>query len=188
MEKLRKNFLLIAISILLSYCFTSYTVHAQNRGNQDALQPVQGLSIFDAKGKRVGTVLGSTGYNGIPPSVAFRLDGRLIILEVERHRFTGNGFTRTFSSFYFESDNCTGTPFVSGPAESGDTLAPHHILDGNVLLAPDGATRNIIVKSQGSTNLPNQCEIHATPFPSLASPWRFLVDLSTQFQPPFTMK
>jgi hypothetical protein len=188
MKQLREYMLLAALSVLLLHSFTSYKAYAQNKGKQDALQPVQGLTVFDGNGKRVGTVLGFAGGSGAFPSVAFRLDGRLIILNVERHRFTGSGFTGTFGSFYFESANCTGTPFVPGPAGSGDTLAPGHILDGTFLLAPDGAARTIIVRSQGSTSLPTQCEIHATPFPSVASPWRFLIDLADEFQPPFTLR
>ena len=193
MKNLRENFLLAALSVLLGFSFTGYKAYAQNKDNQDALQPVQGLTVFDAKGKRVGNVLGFTldtgGFWGGAATVALRVGGELVILYVTPDGFTGSehGFTKNMNPLYFESSGCTGAASMN-PQTVNPALAPPHILHGTKLYAFDGPPRTVIVGSLGYSDIrDNPCQ-PVNPHEILAQPLRFLIDLGTQFQPPFTMK
>ncbi|OFW39298.1 MAG: hypothetical protein A3J28_17635 [Acidobacteria bacterium RIFCSPLOWO2_12_FULL_60_22] len=183
MKKLRSGSLLAVVSIFLGCGFLSYETHAQNN-----LQPVERVTVYDANAKRVGVVLGFHPGAGLGiPIIAFRVDGRLATLLVEPHRFFGFGATGSAGNLLFESANCAGTPFLSGaPSPS---LAVNNVLDGTKLYANEYPTqRTIIVRSQGSTSQSNvPCE-PVNPFQVVASPLRFLIDLGTQFQPPFTLR
>ena len=177
----------LALAFLLN--FSSQRAIAQDRGDKDTLQPVQGLTVFDANSKRVGAVLGFTGSNGNDTVVAFRFRGELIIIAIDGNglRFAPSPFGWGANPFFFESSNCMGTPFELA-SSTRPTLAPSIFLMGSNLYTPDGPPRNIIARSRKSMNFPdNPC----FPVNSLATtgiPWRFLIDLGTQFQPPFTMR
>ena len=158
MEEFRNNFGLAALALLLGCSFASYKANAEdkdNKDNKDRARLVQSLSVFDANGKRVGNVLGFFGANAI---IAFRVDGEVVILGLNHAIFESvNQFAERRSDLYFESANCTGTPF--SPAGSPNpALAPFHILDGTKLYAFDGPPRTIIVRSLGSTSFPNSCQ------------------------------
>ena len=153
---------------------------------EDTLQPVQGLTVFDAKGKRVGTVIGFGNTTELP-TVAFRVHGRLVILKVDRDRFTNSRFAVT-NSIFFESGNCTGTAFASmEPLSDTFTLAPIHILNGMGVYAFNGPRRTVVVGSQKSSDSPNQC-MALSSYEDFLVPLRLLIDLGTQFQPPFTLR
>ena len=188
MKKLRQNLLLAVLCGLIGSSFTGYKAYGQNKKSQGALQPVQGLTVFDAKGQRIGTVLGFGSASGSFPTIAFRVEGRLVILNVEQHKIRGGEFTREVSSFYFESPNCTGPAFGS-PGTPDATVAPIQVLDGTKLYVVDGPPTTIFVRSQGSTSSPsNPCVTIDPPFQTVGKPVRFLIDLADHFQPPFTLR
>ena len=184
MKNLRKGLLLTSVFLLLGCSFASYKAYAEDKTNKGRLQPANDLTVFDGTGKRVGIVLGFFGTNA---TVTFRLDGEVVIIGVNRERFDFvNGYTSRDLEFYFESSNCTGMPFTIW---SGGTtqLAPIHVIDGTNLYGLDGPLKSIIVRSRGSIVNPSIC----TPVNSFqwnSFPLRFLIDLSTQFQPPFTVR
>ncbi len=149
---------------------------------QTAVQPVERLTVVDANGKRIGAVVGFDTY----PVVAFRVEKRLVILRVDWNQFLGQGtLTAENRQFYFESSNCTGTPFTIGAV--GPRLAPLHLLDLYKVLAQDGPSRTIVVRSQGSTST-DACEPVNAVNVTGATPWRLLIDLNTQFQMPLALQ
>lgn len=156
---------------------------------QGDLQPVERLSVIDSSGKKVGTVLGFAEFSDRRelPVVAFRADRRLILLRVDRDGFAGTEVTRQMS-FAFESTNCTGTPLISAAFDfDGLALTRIHILDANRIYAPDGPPMSVTVRSVGSAAPSGQC--NNVLFPSqYVRPWRFVVDLTTRFQPPFSLQ
>jgi len=177
-----KDFRVIVLSLLLGLGLAHQNGFA---GEKSTTQPVQSLSVFDSNGKRVGSVLGFAGSNELP-TVGLRVDGRLIVLKVERDKFSQSGFTAEYSTLYFESSNCTGTPFIPGTA--APLPAPFNILDGTKLYAFEGPQRDLIIRSTGSTSLPNiPCE-PVNSVPGFMQPLRFLTDLAEHFQPPFTLR
>ena len=184
MKNLRKGLLLISIFLLLGCSFVVYKAYAEDKANKGRLLPANDLTVFDGTGKRVGTVLGFWGTNA---TIAFRLDGEMVIIGVNRERFDFvNGYTSRDLEFYFESSNCTGTPFTTWTGGTTTQLAPIHVIDGTNLYGLDSLT-SIIVKSRGSIINPSIC----TPLNSFQTnsfPLRFLIDLNTQFQPPFTVR
>lgn len=184
MNELRKYVILAIVSVLFLLSFASHKTYAEDK---DRPQPVQGLTVFDANGKRVGSVLGFGGTSELP-TVAFRVDGRLVILNVGRNRFEQSGFTGDFTtgSFLYESANCVGAPFfVLLPP---DTSSPFHILNGTKLYALAGAPKTIIVSSEGITTFTNSSCSPVSPFQAVARPLRLLIDLADHFQPPFTLR
>ena len=180
----RRRFLMGILLIFLGYNLAATEAYAKEKNSP---QPVQSLAVFDAQGKRVGNVL---GFVGVIAKVAYRIDGELVILNVGRQGFTGDGggFLQNFGSFYFESVNCTGTPFdTSGGGAPSILMAPAHLLDGTKLYSYGGPPKTIIVRSQGSTSSPSWCQPLSS-FQQVASPMRLLIDLADHFQPPFTLR
>ena len=87
MKKLQRIILLFVASIVLGSSLMSYTAYAQGL---QGLQPVQGLTVFDTKGNRVGNVLSTDSPIGAPAAVvAFNFDSRLIIAAGFRELITG---------------------------------------------------------------------------------------------------
>ena len=179
-KKLRKRFLLSSLCALLLGCsLAGYKAYGNDK---DPIQPAQNLTIFDSKGKKVGNFLGFSSGAAI---VAFRVNAELVVLYIHTFGYADGGFLMRNSDLYFESSNCTGTPFNSSGGLVG--LAPFHILDGTKVYSLDGPLKTIIPKSRGSTSYPDTCQ-PVDPGPTNATPLRFLIDLGTQFQPPFTLK
>jgi len=190
--KVQKSLTQAVLSLLLICSAAGHKADAQNKGNQNAIQPVQSLTVFDANGKRVGNVLGfyvenSSAFRGGDATVALRVGGELVILYVKPDRFTGkeHGFTQESTSLYFASSNCTGPAYtVTHIVTPFPTLVGPHVLHGTKLYALDGPPKSIILGSIGSIS---SCD--PVPFvETIKQPLRFLTDLADQFQPPFTLK
>jgi len=183
MKKLQRNILLLVLLALGSSLMT-YKVYAQT----STVQPVQGLEVFDSKGKRVGNVLGF--HPSRLPVVSCSVGGRLVILAADSDRFTANpnivGSLETFNLF-FESVNCSGTPFVGFDTSTVISLVPITVLyvtgGAGKLYVPDGLAQTITVKSFTSGT---DCIEADGPIPD-ATPVRLILDLATQFQPPFRL-
>lgn len=76
-KMLRSSVLLAVLAVVLGCCIPSQNTYAKNDNN--SIQPVQSLTVFDGRGKKVGSVLGFLGAN---PIVALRVGGELAILSL----------------------------------------------------------------------------------------------------------
>ena len=183
-QKSKQGFCVAVFLAVIGCSFARQQVRAEEK-DINPLQTIQTLTVFDANGKRVGNVITLFGTYA---SVAFRIRGEIVVLGVSSVQFEGtNGLAERNSSLTFESANCTGMPFYprSNPFPPG--LAPFHILDGSKLYTVDGPPRTAIIRSTGSTSFPGVCGPIGS-FQATQLPLRFLIDLATQFQPPFTLK
>jgi len=101
------------LSLLLSlFCSVSLAQGPDAKG----LAPIQALTVFDATGKRVGT-LETNGFASVAV-VSFRVNRFPFALVVYRDQMVGNAGVDVF----FEAANCTGTPFL--PVLSTLTVLP----------------------------------------------------------------
>jgi len=169
--------------VLIGYGFLRLESQGPN-----GVQPVDRLTVVDAKGKRVGGVLGFKD-SGLP-MIALRIERRLVILGVSNIRFEETRFTLRFNEFRFESANCTGTPYLAGYGGFfDDDMAPQYVLHYTKLFAPDGDRRRVVIRSQGpAANVPGtSCRPDTGEWPD-ALPLRFVIDLANEFQPPFTLQ
>lgn len=178
--RVNPKFGVVAVAVvLLGYGF----LRLESQG-PDGVQPVDRLTVVDAKGKRVGNAL---GFDGSLPSIAFRIERSLVLLTVNYNRFEGNRFTLRTSDLLFESTNCTGTPYLAGEGAYEPDL-PHHVLLFTKLFAPDGDRRRVVIRSQGIPNgSGGTCRPYVLEYPA-ALPLRFVIDLANEFQPPFTLQ
>lgn len=93
------------------------------------IQPVGGLTVVDANGKRVGSVIDLS-------KMSDAIGGDAVALQVDGHIFRLN-FTRTTITvpttvrFFFESSDCTGTPYVEagGSGVDFDALIPESFIE-----------------------------------------------------------
>jgi hypothetical protein len=143
-------------------------------------QPVEKLIVVDSRGKVVGNVVG-TQFLGFNTAVAFRLEGRLFVLNVQRNGLLG------FGTLSFESSNCTGTPYgVDLPAQfANNYLGTLYTISGGKAYEPSGpVVSNLIVNSYLDSDGVCQPQTSQDNF----SPLRFVADLNRFFTPPFTLK
>jgi hypothetical protein len=142
----------------------------------DALAPTDGLVVFDGTGKR----LGATSH-GVVIATAF-VTGSKRIVPVRLH-----GDTISTDEVYFESANCSGTPFL---ANSNDALArPTAVLGPRwAVWARNGIHRERIMRSRGQPGGP--CiEAPADGWVvSAASLVSLDLELADYFTPPFTVR
>lgn len=93
------------------------------------IQSVSGLTVIDANGKRVGSVIGSfKAPDAIgTDAVALQVDGHIFRLNFTRTTIKAPTIVRLF----FESSNCTGTPYVetSGDGVNLDALIPESVIE-----------------------------------------------------------
>ena len=87
------------------------------------IQPPGGLTVVDANGRRVGSVIAPDTVG--TDEVALQVDGHIFRLN----------FTRTTIqapvtlNIYFESPDCTGTPYLSANDINFDSLIPESVID-----------------------------------------------------------
>src|SRR5262245_3062020 len=183
---------LILISVLAVAVSVAYT--------QETLKPVDSLIVVDSTGKRVGDVV---SWNNKVPGVAFQLNNFLFLLYVAQHRFFGTGYVQLGDTLYFESTDCSGTPFLLAepllnPSAKEANLTPVPVvavnLPGNTLYIPDeNAPVNRTMKSvldpftpQGSYTAPGTCSsVNSLQISSLRA--KPSIDLDTLFTPPFKL-
>jgi len=142
------------------------------------------MMVVDSAGTVVGPITGFTfdGPRLVLPQVVLQLDGRLVGLLVHPDRFEGSG-----PSLAYESTNCTGQAWLSGPFA---TLILPGTIDSpfkTVLYIPDpSATPGLVTVTARSLWL-GTCFPFEFPVSS-AVPAIPLVDLNTLFTPPFSLK
>jgi len=166
----------IVVGLLL--LFSTSILHAQSQ----SLKTVQGASVWDAKGKKVGNIV---GFSSIPtdPVVAFNSNGMIFFFGVRRDRFISVP-PSSEGSVNFESNDCTETGFtsISIPEEA---ILPVYYLAGSKLYIPDGPERDLTVNSVWD---PNTGCTQIGPSPYNAVPLRLVIDFGPQFQPPFSVR
>jgi hypothetical protein len=121
------RYLLMMVALGVGCFFITSVGHSQNQwqaGVQERmpLQPKEQLSIFDSNGKRVAPVL-DTGYvfgAAGATTIALTVEGRLAVLGVQRTVLNG-----TDQALFFESSDCTGTPYFIEQGSPGQTILPH---------------------------------------------------------------
>jgi hypothetical protein len=153
----------------------------------------QPLEVVDANGTKIGSDV--IGVIGQLPRVAFNLDGRVFALLVTQTGFFSDHNPGLQNLLVFASPDCSGPPFVediSATVELPLLLSP-------VAVAPPGQTVYLPVPGSSGQNLnvgsvqfeggfcpPVPAE--SQPFTVLAVPAQGLLDLSTQFVPPFRVQ
>ncbi len=191
--------LMVGVAVLVS--FATSVAYGQAR-----LQPVERLTIFDAGGRVVGNIVGFSDFGGgfpffgpftgdpagpfnfagkppvFQPLVAFRVDSILLVLGVERRRFLGSE-----NQLVFESADCSGTPFF----DTEVSMVPRTAVRNHTVYVPDpnSGHRLITVRSfLFDLNADPFCEQLPEPFSQDGIPAQSVIDLSTQFTPPFTVR
>jgi len=160
------------------------------------LRSPQQLAVYDADGKKVGVVTGAEHvYGAFLPAVPFKVDQVPLFLQVFRDGFVGQ------SVVAWESTDCSGTPFLTVGAP-GDFRPPSALplvgvgLPGNTVYVEDGPPRTINVRSYSTFPLqgpppwpPHRCVLPGiTPWTRVSVPARPLIDMNTEFRPPFTVR
>lgn len=150
------------------------------------LRAKSSITVFDSKGKKVGKVL--TLHSGIVPIVAFAVNKRIVALWVFSNRLAGNR-----DQVYFESADCTGTPFIQTLSESFFPEAMPSLLaaisnstDTLYVVGDNPTPQNISVSSYFDFASGDSCE-EAGGFPLEVFPAEKLQILTT-FSPPFTVR
>ena len=144
--------------------------------------PLKGFATFkvvDANGKELGIAI----PRGDSATLVFNVGGQVFSVYVQR-----DGFQQSAAMLLFESPDttCSGTPLIRvGPA----VLLTEGVIGppGSTIYAPDpqAVPQTITVGSF----LFLGCDTFGTPFnPGPVVPAVALVDLDTQFTPPFTIK
>jgi hypothetical protein len=163
----------------------------------------QPLEVVDANGTKIGSdVIGTADiaifgidYRGQLPRVAFNLDGRVFTLLVTQTGFLSDQNVGLQNLPVFASPDCSGPPFV----EDISATVGRPLLLSPVAVAPPGQTVYLPIPGSSSQELnvgsflfedgicePIPAEIQ--PFAVLALPVQGLLDLSTQFVPPFRVQ
>jgi hypothetical protein len=160
-----------------------------------SIQPQHELTVFDAEGQKVGDVLGFVGWEGTGapaqtpiPVVALRVDGDLVILQIGRDGALDPppGGVQGIA-LYFESPDCTGTPFLaSGLLLPEGSPLPATYLAGQQVFVQDGPPQTLVVASSFDPSSGSCNPFEPTEVSTLRL--RFLIDLTTEFTPPFTVR
>jgi len=159
--------------------------------------PIEQLAVYDSDGRRVGPVAGGEdAIGGFEPLVSFNVEGVPFMLFVFRDGLASN------TNVVWESTDCSGEPFIS--LEIGHS-APSSLpivavaVPGSTVYVENGTALTVTLRSlsTGPLNLP----ANTPPFPPTcfpvepnpvvklrAVPARPLIDMSTNFKPPFTVR
>lgn len=185
---MKKQFAGVLLAIGVLFLITAFA--------QSTHSPQQ-LAVYDSNGKRVGAVVGGEyTFGSFLPMVPFKVQGVPMMLLVFQDSFAGH------DAPVWESTDCSGNPFIPS-GTPGYVLSPSSLplavvgVPGNTVYVQDGAARSIVVRSSstlplnapfGRPGLPPQCEPWNAPSPRTVVPARALVDLNTQFNPPFAVR
>ena len=161
-------------------CLLAFEAH---RAHGFTIRTPSSLTVFDAKGKRVGKVLDMDFPTPLRAVVALEINRFLVLLLVDK-----DGFTSFLDRLRFESTDCTGPAYVDPPFPTNLlSISPAAVaMPGSTVYAPTGGAQTFTERS--SRAVPNGgCEI---PTPNerlgvLATP---LIDLNTVFTGPFSVR
>jgi hypothetical protein len=130
----------------------------------------------------VGYVVGVDGHHTV--FVTFSVGERATILRIFRDRIEGS------ADLYFTSNDCSGTPFDKDfeiPVNALFTKAI--VVDGTLYLPdPEGSVQTIDVYSLGSLGGGANCLSENRYNGTRAFPQMAVMDLSSEFTPPFSVR
>ena len=172
----------IAVAFIL-FCAT--TTSAQT------FDPVQnGLQLVDSDDKLVGAVILSVvGDSSNPPLVI----SKLIIFQSNTGALTSVAIDESRPSFFvsndasfFEFADCTGVPFASPSAPAPVNTKIVFVPPNNAIHRADPSTSLRTLLSFWSFD--TGCTNFAVPSDALVSPTILVVDLETEFNPPYRIR
>ena len=152
-------------------------------GFGQTIQAPGGLTVVDANGKKVGSVIApdTVGTDG----VALQVDGHIFRLSFTRTTIQAP----TTLNIYFESPDCTGTPYLSARDINFDGLIPESVIDppGQTIYVADPTDTPTPRWIQSQFGMTTACVQSPTVgFQSTAVRALPLLDLATNpFTPPF---
>ena len=181
-------------SIIVVLAFGALFIASRTPQAQPDLQNQTGLTVLDARGRRVGPVQGFSWTGicceaiGSSPLVTLKVNGLPVVLAVEPATFVGSR-----PELLFASDDCSGTPFLDAwKPELRLVLRTAVIRD--VVYAETGNPQSLTVKSlihaAGSVDpFPlYTCRANFAPFDRRAIPAMPVLDTSAHFTPPFSIR
>lgn len=174
---------LVFVGLLLCWFFSGSA-----RAQRPRVRPVGRVKVVDSRGNTVGTVIGGLGLtyvhnaliNGqFAPTVLLEVDGRLIAVHISQDNF----FTNTI--LYFESNNCSGTPFLPVGWENLPILVS--------AIGPPGHTAYLAVRGSQPRVVTTRSELFRglcrfSGSTERVFPAEALIDLDTEFTPPFELR
>jgi hypothetical protein len=177
--------------LLLGVSLLALVPLAADPGN--VLQPRSSVTVYDSKGKTVGTMIDATatfGDRGRVPIVAFKAGQQSVFVAVLPDHFVGNADILLFST-----SDCSGTPYFQSPPPNGPSLVSSSFVknDGTLYAAPGNSTASTTVYivsafgSQANFPGPDLCgsfEIGDTQVVEAELTGNF----TGMFQPPFVLK
>jgi hypothetical protein len=182
----------------LAMCYVVLAIFAFISGHTltwagNELKSVRGLTLVDATGKKIGTVFnGLGGMHAGATTITFKIGEEVIALAAFADRFPGS-----FSGAYFKSCDCSGQAYIGTSGivipDYGPSLLPFTAIGGpgetvyvaNPGASTEGFTPGSVWLNQG-WECQNYCELELAPANFL--PAHPLVDLSTEFTPPFRLR
>jgi len=158
-------------------------------GQQPRVRPLREVMVVDSKGKLVGATVGGMGMLTVGSSLQIRfivllqLDGLVVPVAVGRDRFYGGGV------LYFEAEDCQGTPWFPVDTSSSETPIlprvgvgpPGQTLYIEAPSPPQPITVNSLLHDFSTCTNETFDDVSA----QRANP---LVDLTTEFTPPFSLR
>jgi hypothetical protein len=185
-------------AIAAVFTFAAY-LHAQGNGNKTVppVQPVSQLSVYDAKGIKVGGVVGFGSGGAANTALTINtatVINRLVVLTAHPGPNTifntvplsGSGVGTFDVELDFSTPNCTGIPYAHGLILSGmSALTPITLVNSGKLYAPDGPLQET-VSYLSNMDLYGQC--HSANSMDFGQPVKLFFDLNTQFGAPFFMR
>jgi len=164
---------------------------------QTRVKPVQQVKVEDSTGKTVGRAVGSIGLSNIESSastdlnirtvVLLQVDQTLVLVMVGRTRFYGG------RGLWYESENCMGIPYFPVDTSLSETDAPS--LLPQTAIAPPGQTIYIAIPGAAGRTITGKSNLEfglrctnrtITSIPVI--PAQPLIDMLTEFTPPFSLK
>jgi hypothetical protein len=149
------------------------------------------FSVVDGKGKLVGDVIGIGGQGNadglLYVLVAIKTNGALIQMGVKPSGFVDPAGGTSAGVENYESTNCTGTPYSGSLNIAGitDSLFTPADLVGTKVFVIDQSMQSKAIRVQSQLTVEG-CQPHSN---SLGGPpVKMLVDLSTLYTPPFTIR
>ncbi|MFQ5856022.1 MAG: hypothetical protein ACE5LU_10300 [Anaerolineae bacterium] len=175
---------LLTLIVPLILTLSTFAVTSKN-SEQPTPTASERLVIVDANGKKVGKVIGIDHH---VPQIALEINGHLFTLGVRENRFAGQ--TSWNSGVLFESEDCTGTPYIRDDRSALPSVVVN--VPGNTVYIEDPAAsvQTIAVRSRYEWMSPwedpptcspvtwdNEEAVQAIP----------LINLDTVFTPPFSI-
>lgn len=183
----------LVIGFLFLATFICWFFSGSARAQRPRVKPVGRVTVVDSKGKTVGTLLGGlgmafvhAGHNiAFTPTVLLDVQGRLVPLDVAREGFY------TDSILYYESTDCAGKPWIQEarvqfqPPFQGLLPSVGIGLPGHTAYGPVNGSESQLITVRSASIL-DRCGAFFAQVRVV--PTEALIDLDTEFTPPFELR